>query len=222
MNDIRTQIMSAFQFRHACKEFDAGRKIPEDDFRLILETGRLSPSSFGFEPWYFLVVQDAALREKLREFTWGGKKQIPTASHLLVCLVRTGHFMRYDSDYISGFLRDIQQLPEDMAQRKQQVYENFQRHEFDLLSSERAMNDWAARQTYIAMGNMMTAAAMIGVDSCPLEGFDRPQIQRVLEQDFDVDGGQFVIGWMCAFGYRVNPPKVKTRQPMEAVVRWMP
>ena len=77
-------ILDAFMFRHACKEFDPKALIPEEDFLFILETARLSPSSFGFEPWQFLVVQDMNLRKKLLPHTWGGKTQIPSASHYLV------------------------------------------------------------------------------------------------------------------------------------------
>lgn len=67
------EILSAFEFRHATKVFDSSRKISEDDFQFILETGRLSPSSFGFEPWRFVVVQNPEIREKLRPFAWGPK-----------------------------------------------------------------------------------------------------------------------------------------------------
>lgn len=69
----KEEILNAFRFRHACKEFDSSKKISEDDFNFILETGRLSPSSFGFEPWKFLVLQNEAIREKLREVTWGAQ-----------------------------------------------------------------------------------------------------------------------------------------------------
>ena len=89
-------ILDAFNFRHACKTFDPARKIAEADFRFILETGRLSPSSFGYEPWRFLVIQDMALREKLLGVTWGGKGQFPTASHVVAILAR-GEDMRSGS-----------------------------------------------------------------------------------------------------------------------------
>lgn len=67
-------VLDAFMFRHACKEFDPDAKIPEEDFLFILEAARLSPSSFGFEPWKFQVVQDMTLRGKLLPHTWGGRK----------------------------------------------------------------------------------------------------------------------------------------------------
>ena len=73
---VKESIIEAFNYRHACKEFNPEKKISDQDFNFILETGRLSPSSFGFEPWKFLVVQNQNLREKIKEHAWGGKKQI--------------------------------------------------------------------------------------------------------------------------------------------------
>ena len=74
-------IIDAYYFRHACKTFDADKTISDQDFATILETGRLSPSSFGYEPWRFLVVQDRALRDKLKPAVWGAQGTLPTASH---------------------------------------------------------------------------------------------------------------------------------------------
>ncbi len=215
------EIIDSYYFRHACKEFDAERKIPEETFNTILETGRLSPSSFGFEPWYYLIVQDPTLREKLKEFTWGGQKQIPTASHLVVILARRVHFMKYDSEYITHMMRDIMKLPEAAMEKKREVYRNFQQNDFNLLESDRALFDWACKQTYIALGNMMTAAAMLGVDSCPIEGFDQAKIETVLREHFSVETDKFGIACMVAFGYRIREGRPKTRQPMEEITRWI-
>ena len=80
-SQLKQQFEKMMNFRHACKVFDESRKIPDDDFQYILQSARLSPSSFGFEPWHFLVVQDPALREKLQVHTWGAQGTLPTASH---------------------------------------------------------------------------------------------------------------------------------------------
>lgn len=215
-----SEIIDSYHFRHACKEFDAEKKIPAEIFDTILQTGRLSPSSFGFEPWLYLIVQQPTLREKLREVTWGGQKQIPTASHLIVILARKSHYMRYDSDYITHMMRDVMGLPEAVMEKKREVYRNFQQNDFKLLESERAMFDWACKQTYIALGNMMTTAAMLGVDSCPIEGFDREKIEAVLRDHLSVETDKFGISCMVAFGYRVREGRPKTRQPIEEITRW--
>lgn len=219
---MHDQILNAFRFRHASKDFDATRAIPAETFETILETGRLSPSSFGFEPWQFLVVQDPTLREKLRQFTWGGQKQIPHCSHLVVYLARKPHFMRAGSNYMRNFMVEVQQLPEDIQKMKLEKYENFQRNDFTMWEDERAMFDWACKQVYIALGNMMTSAAMLGVDSCPIEGFHKESIDNILAADFGVNLNHYGIACMCAFGYRVIEPRPKTRQPMEKVVQWFP
>ncbi len=221
MSISKQEILDAFWFRHACKEFDATRKISDEDFAFILETARLSPSSFGIEPWKFLVVQNLSLREKLKVHTWGGQKQLPTASHVIVALLRKSFFMRYDSDYVHNFMRDVQKFPEEAAKIRTAILEKFQQHDFALLESERAMNDWSGKQTYLPMANMMTAAAMIGIDSCPIEGFDLKALQQVVAENMEVNLDQWSVAYLLAFGYRKGEPaRSKTRQATEAVFEW--
>ena len=216
----KSKILEAFNYRHACKVFDADKKISDDDFALILETGRLSPSSFGFEPWKFLVVQNMALREKLKPATWGAQGTLPTASHFVVILARKQKTMRYDSQYIDYMMRDVHHLPDDAVAMRGKFYRAFQESDFNLLESERATFDWAIKQTYIALGNMMTSAAMIGIDSCPIEGFKAKEIEKVMADDFGVDTSEFGVACMVAFGYRVDEQPAKTRQSIEDITRW--
>lgn len=221
MTVAKQDILDAFRFRHACKEFDAERIVSDEDFDFILETGRLSPSSFGLEPWKFLLVQNPALRQKMLPHVWGGQKQLPSASHLLLALVRKSCFMRYDSEYVHHFMRQVQRFPEDAAEARTAILQKFQAEDFALLESERAMADWAGKQAYIALGNMMTSAAMIGVDSCPIEGFSQAAIQQVLAEEIGVDAAAWSPVYMLAFGYRkAEPARAKTRQAMAAVVEW--
>jgi len=217
---MKETIIEAFNYRHACKEFDPEKKISDPDFEFILNAGRLSPSSFGFEPWKFLVVQNQDLREKLKAHAWGGKKQIPTASHLLVIVARKGFFMKYDSQYMKDFMKNVKQMPQDAISARLKYIETFQRNDFKLLESERAIFDWACRQTYISLANMMTAAAMVGIDSCPMEGFQADKINAVLQQELGVDNQKFGIACMVAFGYRKSEPPAKTRQSLEEIVTW--
>lgn len=215
----KQDILEAFNFRHACKAFDPQRRIAAGDFLFILETARLSPSSFGFEPWRFLVIQDMALRERLRAVTWGGQGQLPSASHVVALLVRKDD-MRPGSAYIERFMREVQQLPEDVIARKSGFYRQF--HESDFrLQEPRALFDWGCRQAYIALGNMMTAAALIGIDSCPLEGFNQAGAEQVLREAGVLDLEEFGLAVMVAFGYRLNPQPAKTRQTLEQVVQWV-
>lgn len=217
---VREQILNAFAFRHATKEFDPAKKISEADFSFILETGRLSPSSFGFEPWKFVVVQSPDVRQKLLPVAWGAQKQLPTASHFVILLSRTKEGLTADSAHIQHMMRDIQQLPEENAKGKGNTYHHFLADDFKLLDNDRAVFEWGARQTYIALGNMMTAAAQIGVDSCPMEGFDKDAVERILQEEGVLKDG-FGVACMVAFGYRVREPRAKTRQPIEAVTAWV-
>lgn len=219
--DMNATLRDAFAFRHACKVFDTTRTISDTDFATILEAARLSPSSFGQEPWSFLVVQSPELREKLREKTWGAQRSLPSASHFVILLARTGRDMRHDSDYITFHLNEVEQLNPEVVVKKRAVFANFQENEFRLLDSERALWDWAAKQCYLPLANMMTSAALLGIDSCPIEGFDPAPINALLASDFGVDTDRFRVAAMVAFGYRIDPQPVKRRQSMERIVRWV-
>lgn len=213
-------ILDAFQFRHACKEFDPQRKIDAADFDFILETGRLSPSSFGFEPWRFVIIQNPELRQKLLTVAWGAKKQIPSASHYVAILARKAG-MKPDGEHVLHMMRDIQQLPPERVDMKGAVYRKFHESDFDLTQSERVQFEWACRQTYIALGNMMTAAAMIGIDSCPVEGFELAGAEAVLREAGLLTPDQWGLSVMVAFGYRVNPQPAKTRQTLTEITQWV-
>ena len=217
---MKEKILEAFNFRHACKQFDPEKKISEEDFAFILETGRLSPSSFGYEPWKFLVVQNMELRERLKVFTWGGQGHLPTASHVLLVLARKGYHMKHDSQYIDQFMRNVEKLPDAYVEGKRNAFKSFQENDFKLLENERTIFDWACKQTYIAMANMMTAAAMIGIDSCPMEGFQVDQMEGLLASDFGIDTEKFGASHMIAFGYRAADQPVKTRQTLDRITKW--
>ena len=165
--NTRKQILNAFNFRHACKEFDTNKKISEDDFSVILESAQLSPSSFGFEPWEFIVLQDMDIREKIKPFCWGAQKQLPTASHFVVLLARNGKDMKYDSDYIKETMIELQKSSTEVIITRLERLKKFQENDFKL-SNDIALFDWACKQSYIALANMMTSAALLGIDSCPI------------------------------------------------------
>ncbi len=217
---LRKQILDAFHFRHACKSFDASKKIPEEDINLILEAGRLSPSSFGFEPWRFLLIQNPALRERIKPVSWGAQGQLPTASHFVIILARKENSMHYESEYILDHMRNVKQLPDDVIDMVSEFYRDFQTRDFRLTESPRAMFDWACKQTYIALGNMMSVAAQLGIDSCPIEGFDREKLESVLEQESVLNTADFGVSVMAAFGYREKEPFPQTRLPREQVIEW--
>lgn len=221
-NHINRQILEAFNFRYACKAFDPNRKISESDFQTIIDSGVLSPSSFGFEPWKFLVVQNKEIREKLKKVAWGGQEQIPTASHFVVLLARKAKDTQSGSDYIRNVLRDVQRLPEAVQKLKNDFYGNFQVNDFDL-NDERSLFDWACKQTYIPLSNMMTTGALLGIDSCPMEGFNREQFEAILEDEGLIEREHFGVSVLVAFGYRAEDANVypKTRGDQKNLVEWV-
>jgi nitroreductase len=168
------------------------------------------------------VIQNQAVRDKIRSVSWGSQRQLPNASHFVVILARNKHEMIYSSEYVSDFMKEVQQLSDDFFNERKKKFENFQKNDFKMLESDRAIFDWACKQTYIALANMMTSAAMIGIDSCPMEGFDRDKLEQILEDEKILDRTKFGVSCMAAFGYRKNPPsRAKTRQSPDKVVEWI-
>ncbi|WP_019908499.1 NAD(P)H-dependent oxidoreductase [Paenibacillus sp. HW567] len=216
--DCKEHVISAFQYRHATKAFNTTQKISEEDFNYILETGRLSPSSIGLEPWRFVVVQNPELRNKLKAVSPGAQGQLDTASHFLIILARTN--VRYDSEYVLDQMKNVQQMPQEVVTYISGALKEVQEVR-GLLKDERLMYEWSAKQTYIAMGNMMTAAALAGIDSCPIEGFDYAAVDHILQEEGLSEEGNLKASVMVAFGYRNEEPKrAKTRSSMDQLVRW--
>ena len=200
-------VLNAFRFRHACKSYDVAKKILADDFAYILETARLSPSSFGLEPWRFLVVQNRTLREELRGI-------------FVILLARTQATMQ--ADYQEKIWGGAHGMPPETIGMMQKFFKQFAETNFAIADNPRAFNDWAAKQTYIALANMMTAAALIGVDSTPIEGFQKETVEKLLSGKGFINLDEYRVSVMAAFGYRAGEPRrAKTRQAAGDVVQWV-
>lgn len=214
---IKQDIIKAFEFRHATRNY-TDQKISAEDMEFILEVARLSPSSVGLEPWRFVVLENEEVKVKLSEVAWGAKKQLASASHFVLVLARTD--ARYDSEYFYNHFK-ARQPDESKLKRMIEIYEEFQSEHIEVTQSNRALFDWASKQTYIALGNMMTAAAQIGIDSCPIEGFDYKKVNVILEEAGILDLKHEGISVMVSFGYRAEAPKVeKRRKSKDQVVTW--
>jgi len=214
---IKEEILKAHHFRHATRTYNE-EKISKEDMDFILEVARLSPSSVGLEPWRFVVLEREDIKEKISEVAWGAKKQLATSSHFVLILARKD--VRYDSEYfIEHFKR--RQPDEDKLKRMLSIYEEFQTDHIEVVDSERALFDWSSKQTYIALGNMMTAAAQIGIDSCAIEGFDYRKVNAILEEAGIIDRQKEGISVMVSFGYRkFEPRQEKSRKSVEEVITW--
>lgn len=219
MFDItKNQVLAAFRHRSATRAYDAEKKISAEDFNYLLELARLSPSSMGSEPWQFLVVQNPQLREQLRAVSWGMATQTENCSHLVVFLAKKN--ARWDTQFMHDVLAR-RGLNEEKMAKAIGVYEKFQKSDIKIADSERALFDWCCKQTYIALANMMTGAALIGIDSCPIEGFDYDEVNRILAQAGAFDDKEWGVSVMATFGYRSKEIAPKSRKAIEEIVKWL-
>ena len=218
MTMTKQQVLDGFHYRASTRSYDPTRKISDEDFNYILELGRLSPSSVGSEPWQFLVIQNKALREKLKPVSWGMATQIDDASHIVAILAKKN--ARYDSDFLreSMIRRGLTEEQQPMALEK---YRKFQMEDTTIGESERTLFDWASKQTYIALANMLTGAALVGIDSCPIEGFNYAEVNKILAEAGAFDPNEWGVSVMATFGYRAKEIKPRLRQPMEKIVKWI-
>lgn len=206
----------ALNFRHACKLFDDNKKIAEQALNFILEAGHKSPSSFGLEPWHFLVISDQQVKEAIRPVCWN-QPQITTCSHLVVALFRKANQFSFTSDYLrNGMQRKLPANADSTALDK--ICQRFIDYCENDLSSNNNVDHWSEMQCYLAAANMMTAASYINIDSCPIGGFQYDAITEVLEQHVPMfNSHEFGVALVMAFGYRVNPQSVQTRLPQKDI-----
>ncbi|WP_072680283.1 NAD(P)H-dependent oxidoreductase [Arcobacter sp. LA11] len=203
--------MEAMDFRHACKIFDDTKKISEEDMTFILEAGRKSPSSFGMEPWKFLVITNDELKEKLKPVCWD-QPQITTCSHLVIYLAAIENVKPESGVPRRKFAR--REMPEEKYDFYLKLYSD---HLANTLSTDENILAWTARQNYIAAGNMMTAAGIKGIDSCPVEGFEKEKVEEILE----IDTTKYQVAVVIPFGYRVNEQSTQLREKLEDVVEYI-
>ena len=203
-------VLEALRFRHACKKFDPQRKIPADVLEEILECGHLSPSSFGMEPWKFLVIQEQELRRRLRECCWN-QPQITDSSHVVVVLTKPS-VVRPGSDYVNRMFAR-RNLPEEATKAYIDRYKSHMESEVEPLMSYYA---WGSKQCYIALGNMMTAAAAVGIDTCPIEGFEKKPVESVL----GLDSSRLEVAVIFTLGYRAGEQTPRLRSGFNEIIEY--
>jgi len=203
--------MEAMDLRHACKLFDEQKKISDEDIRYILEAGRKSPSSFGMEAWKFLVITNETLKAALRPACWD-QAQVTTCSHLVIILAGIESVKVESGIPRKRFAR--REMPEEKLAFYLDLYAD---HLKETLSTDEKTYEWTARQTYIAAGNMMTAAAFKGIDSCPIEGFDKEKVEEIL----GLDRSKYQLALVLPFGYRDNEQSPQLRLSAEEVIEYI-
>jgi nitroreductase len=201
----------AMDFRHACKIFDESKKISDENIREILEAGRKSPSSFGMEPWKFLVITNEELKAKMRPFCWD-QVQITSCSHLVVILAAI-EGVKPESN------RPLQMLSRrGMSQEKLDFYINlYKSHLQKTLECDENIYEWTSKQAYIASANMMTCAAVLGIDSCAIEGFEKESVEEILK----LDTKKYQLSLILPLGYRVKEQPKQLRLSYDEVVEFI-
>ena len=208
---MKDKFLNAMDFRHACKEFDSTKKISTEDINYIMQVGRKSPSSFGMEPWKFLVITNEKLKEELRPLCWN-QVQITSCSHLVIVLSAIDAVTVESGIPLKRFAR------REMPQEKLDFYlDLYSSHLKDTLDTNQHTYEWTSKQTYIALGNMMSAAAFIGIDSCPIEGFEKEKLEKLL----NLDTNKFQVSVVLPLGYRINKQSQQLRVPFEDVVEFI-
>lgn len=217
MKDINKYIEKVFNERYTCKGYDPEKKVSDEDFRTIIEAGRLSPSSFGFEPWKFILLKNKQVLEEIKPYAWGAHASIEGASHFVLILARTPKHMEPGSEYLRHIQQDIQKWPEDLLKQRLTKYTEFREDDFKLNVNDRAVFDWTTKQVYIPLANMLTTAAMLGVDSTPMEGFNQEKVNEILVKHGVFNVVDFKLTVMVAFGYTNREHREKTRREIQEV-----
>jgi nitroreductase len=196
-NGTPQQLLNALQWRYATKAFDATKKIPADVWQTLERALVLTPTSYGLQPYKFLVINDPVKRAELLPHSWN-QKQVVEASHFVVFTART-KMTEADVTKLIQRTSDIRKIPAKSL--------NFYRDLMlgDVVNGPRGKtaHEWATRQTYIALGNLMTCAAVLGVDACPMEGLSPAEYDRVL----GLNGSGYATVVACALGYRAATDK---------------
>jgi nitroreductase len=205
-------LIQALNWRYATKVFDPTRRLTPDQLRILEQSLVLTPSSFGLQPYRFLIVTDPAVRARLREASWG-QAQVTDCSHLFVFLARK-QLTLADVDHLIERTVQVRGIPaESLAGYRAMMVGT-------LVEGPRSASvpEWAARQAYIALGQFMASAAMLGLDTCPMEGLDPAQYDAIL----GLADTPFRTIVACPVGYRAEGDKyaslAKVRFPAEELV----
>lgn len=208
------QVVEALHWRYATQKFDPTKKIADETWSALEEALVLTPSSIGLQPWKFFVVTDSALKERLKPAAWN-QSQVVDCSHFVVFTVRKDLGLEHVEKHLDRVV-EVRGVPRDsLTKFGQMAVKNLEK-----ARAEGRLDVWQTHQVYIALGSFMTAAALLRVDTCPMEGFQPAQFDEILE--LNTTGYASVVA--CAAGYRRADDKYaetkKVRFPhTEVIVR---
>ncbi|MDR5591030.1 NAD(P)H-dependent oxidoreductase [Christiangramia sp. SM2212] len=160
-------------WRYATKKFNPEKEIRQEDLNSLLESIQLTASSYGLQPYEVIVVKDKDIREKLKEVAWN-QTQITDASYLLVF----ANLRSVKESYVDSYLDNIAET-RNLSREDLKGMEDMIKNTTLQLPAE-SQNPWAAKQAYIALGNLLSAAANLKIDTCPMEGFEAEKFDEIL------------------------------------------
>ena len=171
---MKEKILKALNWRYATNIFDQSKKVSEDDIHTILESARLSPSSFGLEMWKFIVIKNPEIRAKLREAGYGQAK-ISEASHLILITYRTDVVENITKERIARIAKIHNKDIKEFESLKQMMDGSIGQKDKD-----GSLESWVKMQSYIALGIMVETASLLDIDNAPLEGFSGEKVDEIL------------------------------------------
>jgi nitroreductase/dihydropteridine reductase len=200
-------LINNLKWRYATKRFDISKKVSQENLDKIKEAVQLSVSSFGLQLYKVLIVENKEIREKLKSVSWG-QNQIIDASHLVVFCNYTNVKNKHVDDYLH-----LLSKTQDIDINKLQGYGDFMKNKINEMSETESAN-WTARQTYLALGNLINACAELKIDACPIEGFEPEKYNQILglsEQGLNAEV-------LATIGYRSieddSQNRLKVRKPL--------
>lgn len=185
-------------WRYATKKFDKKRELSEEDLEKLLESVRLSASSYGLQPYEIFVIRDSETRKKLKEAAWN-QAQLTDSSHVFVF----ANFRKIEETHIDAYLDNIAET-RNMTRGNLKGMENMLKSTI-LSFTEEEQKIWGAKQTYIALGNLLSAAAEFRIDACPMEGFDNNKFDEIL----NLKAKNLTSSVMATVGYRSEEDQIQ-------------
>ncbi len=193
-------IIEQLNWRYATKEFDASKKIPAETIEALEEALVLTPSSFGLQPWKFFIVEDQSVKEQLPAVSWN-QQQPKDCSHMVVLASKSD----YKRENVGEFIARMAEV-RGVSEESLAGYEGFAGGFVDQADEQGWIGVWTQKQVYIALGQLMFAAALLGVDACPMEGIDPKAYDKIL----GLEGSGYSTVVACPLGYRSENDKYAT------------
>jgi len=201
-------MIESLKWRYATKKFDKNKQVSAENIQLLKETVRLTASSYGLQPYKVLEVKSPEIREKLKAVSFG-QPQITDASTLFVFCA--------NDDLTDAHIDSYLELSAKIQKVDVEVFKGYGDFMKGVFGSRTTADkhEWAARQAYIALGNLLTTAASMQIDVCPMEGFDAQQYNEIL----GLKGSGYSSVVIAAIGYRSADDeaqnKAKVRRPLD-------